>query len=119
MPTSCSAIMPISLFENMIAHAADPEESRADGTTSKEARQAGIVRAWRRLIRNWRQLGGHRGGGGPQKPPQNRAFQLSILDGFSVWGTGVNPAARQLFYSAAAFAMGDPRRTILSRMNFF
>jgi hypothetical protein len=115
MPTSCSAIMPISLFENMIAHAADPEESRADGTTSKEARQAGIVRASpdSQLAATWRPPGG------AQKPQQNRAFQLSILDGFSVWGTGVNPAARQLFYSAAAFAMGDPRRTILSRMNFF
>jgi hypothetical protein len=32
--------MPISLFEIMTAHAADPEESRADGTTSKEARHS-------------------------------------------------------------------------------
>jgi hypothetical protein len=32
--------MPISLFEIMTAHAADPEESRADGATSKEARHS-------------------------------------------------------------------------------
>ena len=38
--TSCSAIMPISLFEIMTAHAADPEESRADEATSKEARHS-------------------------------------------------------------------------------